>query len=45
MTLEGLHNQKICAGEYQSQVTLAKNRKNHKNHDKDTNFIMENNIR
>ena len=30
MTLEGLHNQKICAGEYQPQVTLAKNRKNRK---------------
>ena len=30
MTLEGLHNQKICAGEYQSQVNLVmKNRKNH----------------
>ena len=30
MTFEGLHNQKICAGEYQSQVNLVmKNRKNH----------------
>ena len=28
MTFEGLHNQKICAGEYQPQVTLVKNRKN-----------------
>ena len=25
MTFEGLHNQKICAGEYQPQVTLVKN--------------------
>ena len=30
MTFEGLHSQKICAGEYQSQVNLVmKNRKNH----------------
>ena len=28
MTFEGLQNQKICAGEHQPQVTLAKNRKN-----------------
>ena len=27
MTFEGLHNQKIYAGEHQPQVTLAKNRK------------------
>ena len=27
MTFEGLHNQKICAGEYQPQVTLVKNLK------------------
>ena len=30
MMFEGLHNQKIYAGEYQPQVTLAKNWKNHK---------------
>ena len=30
MTFEGLHNQKVCAGEHQSQVTWAKNRKNRK---------------
>ena len=31
MTFEGLNNQKICAGEHQPQVNLAKNRKNLKN--------------
>ena len=30
MTFEGSHNHKICAGEYQPQVTLVKNRKNRK---------------
>ena len=29
MIFEGLHNQKICAGEYQPQVKLVKKRKNH----------------
>ena len=31
MKFEGLHNQKVCAGEHQPQVTLAQNRKNCKN--------------
>ena len=39
MTFEGLHNQEICAGEYQPQVTFVKNRKNRKG----TNAKLETN--
>ena len=39
MAYKGLHNQKICAGEYQPQVTLVKNPKNCKS----TNAKLESN--